>query len=241
MRPVLLIAALLAAVLVVAVINLPLALIVGAASPPAFGYASAQGSIWQGRLTGVYANGVSLGEVTLSLSPGALVTGTVELRYSMRDGALRGDGRLRAAGSRVTVSDATLAGPMTALPLALPIDSTLDMQIDRLVLEDRQCVEAAGSIDTGPLDVAALGGVWRGPPLTGGISCDDGAVLIAQQGESPDGAVDVLLRIDPAAGLWRLAVTLSGVDRMVARVLPDFGFTPVSGGYRLVQTGSIAS
>lgn len=234
MRTALLIAAALLAFAAGAAARLPLsaALALSGARDAGLDWRAAEGTIWSGRVYGLGLHGYALGDAHAALAPLSLVTlsprvtlglagpeaeaqATVTLRpgyLSLRDGAARLrlaemvaiDPRLRARGGTLTAEDV------------------------EIVMQDGRCVRASGALASDALTYG-FGGDWRGPPLSGALSCADGALAmhLAGRDETQEIEAEALL-----GGGYSVEARVHSQDPDLARIAPLIGFTEYGEGWR---------
>lgn len=224
-----------------AVATLPLAVALSPLGGRGLGYSAATGTIWHGTLSGVFVNGIDLGEVSLDLAPLSLFTGNARLAVSARGGALTGGGRLQASlGGLLSANEVQIQGRMSDLPLLLPLAGTVRIQLDALRMRDGVCEVVRGRVRTDALARSGASLGWEGPVLSGEPNCEDGRLLLSLAGDRSGEHVAVDLSLALGDGDWRLAVTIDSSDPALAGILPSLGFAADDGRFRLVQTGNAA-
>lgn len=225
----------LAALLVALIAMAPLRFVLDAAGGQSrLGFVSAYGSIWQGRVYGVRLGGEPIREVRVSLQPAALLTGALSGRWTLADSRIggSGDGAIRANGDwmlRDVDAHATLARLGLDRWPGLDPRERVFVQIDRLVVEDGACVQAAGTLRTGALIALARVFDADGPPLVGDLSCDNGRLALDFSGESEDVSVRGRVVFGAQAYDWSAEVETGLAD--LADALAVAGFEPADGAW----------
>ena len=226
MRRLAVISGLLGAVLGV-VSQVPLAWAVEGGVKQADPEAAAHGTVWDGTLAhidGLPPISTRLRGTTMSLSADAHTL------------------RLAAAASPQAIRDVSLSLPIATLAR---FDTRMQgllgevrLVADEIVIRDGACTSASGTAFTDVLAVNAANWEWRGPELSGPISCEDGSVVVAMNGSDASGQVTARVAISPS-GPYRTDITMSGLDPRASAVLPLFGFQPAGGGsFTLRESGA---
>jgi general secretion pathway protein N len=193
----------------------------------------ATGTVWDGRLLGLAAGSQTLGDVDAGLSAGALLTGTVAIKFS--GGGRRGElllGReqgLRAASGE---SPLTLKTSDGTLQLSLSLDDA------SAIFRGDNCAEAGGKLDA----VITLPGAGSQKPrlaLSGSPICREG-VFEARLLPTPESPAVELLVQAKADGRYRLVWLASNPDPALRAVLELAGFIAAADGLSRVDEGWLA-
>ena len=197
------------------------------------------------------------GERISSLDPDAAAVGTVwdghvahiaglpPIRTQLRgtDVAVEADGAgltLDGTASPSGITGMTLATPVRALsrfdPRLTGLAGDVSASDVTLRFEDGQCVEGSGTARTDALSRNVALWSWRGPELSGPVTCENGAVVVALSGQDAGTGVDARVEIDPL-GLYTTTVDIRTAQPEAAALLPLLGFQRQSTGFRLEESG----
>ena len=158
---------------------------------------------------------------------------------------------LTASGPQLDMQGIAAPGRLSDIALSLPVASLarfdprlsglggdVSLTVDELIFDGARCASASGQASTDVLAVNTTSWRWQGPPLSGPISCEEGDVLIAMDGQDASGSVEARIRISPA-GPYRTEVTVQTSDPAAGAVLPLFGFDASgTNRWRLNESGA---
>jgi hypothetical protein len=207
-------------------------------------YESAVGTVWGGEIAGLRVGPERLGDVRLALDPKALLGGRVLTRFDIQ-GPLRAHGAAAyALGRGWRVQNATFAASMSDMGSLHPelkdrggelFAALANAEVDA----DGDCLDADGRVETDVLARGAGGAVgdWRGPALTGVISCEAGDVVLRLAGADDSARVVVEARIDLATGSTFVA-TVQTEDPTVRLALGALGFAEQGGSFAYTMNTS---
>ena len=181
---------------------------------PPLSAANVAGSIWRATLNDAAVGSARLGQVDLSLQPGALFQGRLQWQLA---GAVTGRLFQGASGGGGEGLTGTLAG--TALP-GLPLAGITLAETGITLDVDGRCRSASGQV-TATLAVPLAGQT----SLTGAPRCDGSLLLLPLA--SPDGRVRLDLRI--TAQGWQARLAIAGAAPAEAMALAAAGFERTSG------------
>ena len=225
--------AVLALLLLLATFPMRLALAWSGATDTGVTAREVRGSIWSGELVEARLGALPLGTVRASLSPLALLGGSVELAFSRTDerlGALAG--RLYGSDPRgvSNVSGTTsMAGGLGAVPVDRISFEGATVRFD----DAGKCVVAGGRIRL--VVSAPIAGIDLSRGLSGPLSCVGARAQAALASQS--GMERLTLSFD-GSGAYRAQFAIN-VDRdpAMAAALAALGFKAGSGGFVLATTG----
>lgn len=194
---------------------------------PLLSMTGAEGTIWRGKLSGVSYNGILIGDIAYRLSVLPLAIGKVAADAESSNGALVGRARLSLGIGGIDLRDVSTEFNLGAIRqytfFGVRYQGYARLKADRLKLSGDDCVADAATLSTSAFE--ALTRRWSGGPfpLGGAITCKDGAIVAALDGESADGKASVGLTIRPD---FTYAVTIAAAPRRpdVSRALEFFGF-----------------
>lgn len=226
-------------VLIVAIIaiaaSVPLSVVTDQAARrvPGLGWTQVQGTIWQGRISGLYFGAQSLGDTELRLQPAALMSGQLAYDLRVTGSAVRGRGEVFASpatlGLRDLDLDATAAELVSLHDSVRAAGGSARIMAASIEIEGVTCRGAAGRVETDTL--VALGASYGEtlPRLAGELGCADGMILLNLTGTSETG---VGVNIDGRFGLVRpsrLEASVEGASGEVALALDQLGFASEDG------------
>ena len=197
------------------------------ASGHAVSAASVSGSLWNGRIEGLRAGPLPLGDVRAGLRVLPLLAGRREVWIEQAGElsaivASRADGfALREASGRV------------------PLDGLGDLPVSALTLtgfaadwRDGKCESAGGTV---ALELTPLGGMLPALGLSGPARCVRGALVLPLK--SGSGLETLLVTLD-GGGRWTGDLTIHGLPPELTAPLLDHGFAVRPGGIGLVAKGA---
>ena len=222
------------AILVFAVLLLPLRMAIGALGiGEPVGARGVHGSVWAGRIDDLIIAGTSLGAVNASLSPVQLLVGRARIDLSRRGGGDPLRGAISVSRNSVGVDDLTgvlpLAGAFAPLPLAALETSDLSVRFS-----GGACVRAQGSV-TARLS-GTIAGIALGQGMTGTAVCDGRWLRLPLLSQSRQERLDLRIGASGAFQVDLIAVA-PAPDRIAA--LSAAGFSAIPGGYRLRVSGTL--
>lgn len=198
-------------------------------------YVAAQGSIWDGHLTGLRAGGEDLGTASIAVSPNAVLRLRLAANVALTGGPLTGSGRVERpfSGTTLEAYAVTLRTDLSSLrAIAEPIrvrGGTGEISLDRLVYDPRQgCLAASGRVSTDVLDRRDPRIDWRGPALSGDIRCDGADLVATLRGNAGDETVHGTGRLT-AGGRFILEGALTTEREDVAQIARLMGFRSEDG------------
>jgi general secretion pathway protein N len=225
--------ALFALLLLVATFPMRLALAWSGATDAGVAAREVRGSVWSGELVDARLGALPLGTVSASLSPLALVGGSIELAFSRTDerlGALAG--RLYGSDPRgmSNVSGTTsMSGGLGAVPVDRISFEGATVRFD----DAGKCALAGGRVRL--VVSAPIAGLDLSRGLSGPLSCVGGRAQAALASQS--GMERLTLSFD-GSGAYRAQFAIN-VDRdpAMAAALAALGFKAGAGGFVLATTG----
>lgn len=194
-------------------------------------YASAEGSVWNGKVRDIRYGIQSVGDADVKTSWLALFTGHFSSDIRLTGSGLNGRGQVAAGfGGDVTIRSMRVLGStadlinITSEVRDLAGEFTIDVQ--RAELKDNRCTAAQGTVWTDILTRMERRYRWTGPELSGPISCENGQFVIALSGQNADGEnVSARLEIGlDATGNFLADVTTTSRETIQALTLLGFEF-----------------
>ncbi len=225
-------AAVFAAALVLFLLVLfPLAFALSLSPLPAQGFhaRSVSGSIWSGHAAGAGFGSASLGDLRLSLSPLALLTGKARFHFAPEADAPAPVGALVAARGAFAAEDVTAAIPMP--PLVPGVAATLSLQDFSVAFVDKACRTASGAV-TADVRMEA-----SSMSLAGTATCADGRLLLPLAGRTPAGDASLFVHVAGDAG-YTYEIKVAGAPATDAGLLAA-GFVREGGNLVLRGEGRL--
>ena len=208
-----------------AAVSLPLSWVAGERLDALDPDAAALGTVWDGHVAHI-----------AGLPP-------IHTRVRGTDVAVEADGAgltLDGTAGPSGITDMSLATPVRALsrfdPRLTGLAGDVSATDVTLRFEDGGCVEGSGTARTDALSRNAAAWSWRGPELSGPVTCEDGAVVVTMSGEEAGAGVQARVEIDPA-GIYTTTVDIRTAQPEAAALLPLLGFQRQSTGCRLQENG----
>ena len=195
-------------------------------------YTTAYGTAWRGGVKGAVLGPLSLGHIVYDVSPLSALTGTVRANISVRSDAVEGQAKVFKSISLLHLSDAKIRFDVSRIPLLIPINGVLGVNLNTLDIASGRCSAADG--------VATLNGRVQladnqSLSLTGPIVCRDGAVASTLSGTL--GANPILLEIvQGEVGTIDLRIKVEGLSEEQGLSASVFGFVKTGSSYEFAQT-----
>ena len=204
-------------------------------------YANLEGTVWQGKVTGLTVSGARVGDVEYKLSALSLLTLAPRIDVSSTNGAVRGQGVVSAGlGGRASLQNASFEvdlGPFAQRGvLGMPVQGVAQVKIAKARLSSRGCVEAEGNVWTDVLEAPARQYRGDGFALRGPVECDGDDLLISLSGNGTDGAAALAFKVTPNF-TYELTATAQPTQDDVATALRYFGFEDNDGALIYGSTG----
>jgi len=199
-------------------------------------WTQSEGTIWNGRVMGVYLNGQPVGDVDVALKPLSLLSFKPTLDVQWGGAGGRGAGALTLIDQdSIEVWDIRLQQNISALESLSSdlrsIGGTFRMSDGHVRIDGQRCSEASGALHSDTLSIAAEQFGREFSDLTGSLGCENGAFDITLSGNGPAGdSID----IDAAATLQGAAtinVVVNTADRDIEMLLANAGFSREEGSW----------
>ncbi|MEM7493248.1 MAG: type II secretion system protein N [Pseudomonadota bacterium] len=192
------------------------------------GWASAEGSIVQGRINGLYVGTQPIGDVRMTLRPLSLLSGkaTYDVTWSGPGG--RGSGLLSASRNALELSDVRAQQRVQAIeglaPAVRAVGGEVRLRDGAAKVTRAGCERASGDISTDTLSLAAKQYGKQFGELSGPISCLEGAFVVNLDGTGPDGDRVTVAASATPLGQTSFAATVTTSDSEISFLLPRLGF-----------------
>ena len=222
----------LAIIIGIAVTTVPLGLVLGqlGLGGVGVGWAHTEGTLYRGRVNGVFTQQQVVGDIGLSLKPMSLLGGGLGYEIDMGGAGLRGTADVTLRPGEIQLKDLRARQSIAALEgLAAPIRAMggeIRISDGAAILGLQGCKEVSGTVTSDALTRAAgqYGKVFG--PLNGPLSCQDGLVAADLKSDSPDGDVVRIFSRFGVNGQGDVRVEVETADPAMAAFLSqaDFSF-----------------
>jgi hypothetical protein len=201
-------------------------------------YARAEGSLWEGRLSGVAVRGQGLGNVDIEVNPWGLLLGRLDAHMAFDgSGAVSGQGRvILSATKHVSVEAFDVEADVGLLSAVIPLKGNMSVAVRRADFTAQGCRAAQVEVRTNALVDKPAGLNWSGPVLSGSAHCSDGALVIPLAGANGSETITASMQILPD-GTFHVKINARTMDEMVISVLAAAGFVYAEGEMTLTQNG----
>ena len=189
------------------------------------------GTIWKGQITGVDF----IGDIHLGVDAKALLSGQLPLSFQTSSPVMTMSGK----ASKNRLKAFKFSGQLADLPTSdgrlKEIAGQVDFEISEMEFEEN-CKSASGNAATDILTRNGGRWRWRGPLLSGPISCDQGDLLVKLLGSENAQTIkaDLRIKID---GTYRADFSVRTREAAAGVVLPLYGFESKNGQYYLTEEG----
>lgn len=203
----------------------PLARVVERVPPGPLRFATAEGTLIDGRLRSVHVGPLPLGDVAVALRPWTLLRGRAEARLTTLPPApeLRVKVTADRGGVEAIADGALPVGQGFGMPVA-----AVRFESTRAVFVDGRCSGADGSV--GATLAVSFATVALPDRLGGRARCDGADLLLPFRDAAARAGLDIRLRGD---GRWRADLRLEPPAAIDTAALRGQGFRPVDGGWVL--------
>lgn len=226
--------------------TLPLSFVMERSGAAAYGltWQEAEGTLWNGRLSGVAYGAQPIGEARLALQPMALLSGVVRYDVDWTGPPGRGRARLSVGRGHVeaehVVVDLTLANLPGLAREVRDSGGTASLTARRVRFEDGRCIAADGEARTTALKTVGARYGRALPELAGRIGCEAGMLVLPLEGESDEGErVDVLARVG-LVDVSSVQASVRGASAALETRLALMGFVLEDGAYTYRKEARLA-
>jgi|GEM_PF-2106920 len=200
-------------------------------------YDRAEGTLWRGRLTGVHWRDTYVGDAVMRPLPFSMLLGRLSLDMTLEGGLVAGRGIVsRGIFAPLTIRDAEITADLAALPVMVKLTGHIQASLAEVALGPRGCLRAKGRLSTDALTHGFVDTPWRGPVISGEVTCEDGALLLPLSGTDGVQKVGVLMKVRPDRS-FDVRVELDTADPAMTQLLPVLGFRRDGGALVLKQEG----
>lgn len=216
---------------------MPLGFVMGQSGAGALGigWAKTDGTLLKGRVSGFYAGTQPIGDVSLQLRPLSLLS--LQPSYDVQWGGAGGQGTAVLTLSRSAVEAKALRmrqeiGALEGLePAVRALGGTLDVENGQFRITRTGCETASGTVSTNALSALAAQYGREFGDISGPVTCEQGAFLLALTGQSDSGD---RVEIDASAGLTgdgSFEARISTQDAPIIIALSQIGFVRENGQF----------
>lgn len=192
------------------------------------GWASVEGNILEGRVNGFYVQTQPVGDVRLKLNPMSLLSGKATYDVTWAGAGGRGSATASLSSSQLKLSDVRGQQMVQSIeglaPPVRAIGGEVRLAAGSATLTRAGCEEAAGTLTTDTLSLAALQYGKSFGELSGPISCVDGAFIVNLDGNAENGDRVTIAASASPLGSTTFAATVTTMDSDLVFVLPRLGF-----------------
>ncbi|MAV49708.1 MAG: hypothetical protein CME93_01970 [Hyphomonadaceae bacterium] len=212
------------------IVSMPLGFVMNRIGAGNFGvgWAQVEGSVFKGRINGVFTPSQAIGDIRLNLRPWSLFGGVVEYDFDWGSSGGRGSGvvgvspnALRFDNVRFRHSLSAIEGMSSSIRMSGGDIRVTDGMVE---LDLSGCRQARGQIVSNALTKAAISYGKNFGPITGTLACDQGYFIAEMQSVSPAGdRIDISSRFG-LLGDANVAVDVMTSDFEIIALLQRFGF-----------------
>lgn len=194
------------------------------------GWTQIQGTMLNGRISGMHYNGQDIGDVKLKLKPLSLLGFAPEYEVQWGGAGGQGTGTVKLSGETLTARDVRLQQKISAIqglsPPVAAAGGTLRLSDGEIHLTHTGCKSASGAISTDTLSKVAQQYGREFGAVSGPLSCKDGNIHIDMEGRSQRGDAIIITAHTSLIGAARFDAYLETSDAEIIFALPQIGFIP---------------
>lgn len=188
-----------------------------------------EGTVWNGRMSGVYLNGQPIGDVDLALRPMSLLTLRPEVEVQWGGAGGRGAGVVRLDGRAIEASDLRVEQRVSALESLSPelraAGGIFRLSGGAFRIENAACETATGRLSADTLSLAAQQFGREFSELAGSLSCENGSFHIEMSGSSTSGDTIAIDADASLLGRSTIEVVANTNDDDIETLLANVGFS----------------
>ena len=190
------------------------------------------GTIWDGQVRGLDF----IGSANFKVSPKAWISVGLPLSFVSQSPAMSISGQ----ASHKQLKDIRFSGVLAKLPTRdgrlKELAGQVDIRLDELQIKDEACSFAEGQVSTDFLALNQARWQWKGPTLSGPISCENGDLLLNLVGRENRQIIRADLRLSKN-GNYGANITVQTDQPEAGVVLPLYGFEKQGREYKLTEQG----
>jgi len=206
------------------------------------GWAKADGTLLNGRISGLYVGTQPIGDVSLELRPMSLLA--LRPSYDIQWGGAGGQGTAILTLSRSAISgdDVRMRQEIGALegldPVVRAMGGSLDVADGSFRLTQTGCASASGQLSTNTLTTLAAQYGRQFGDVAGPIRCEDGAFILDLEGASPSNDRVFIDARAALTGQGEFSARVQTQDAQIIIALTQIGFARESGEFIYRQSRS---
>jgi hypothetical protein len=196
---------------------------------PEFKYASASGSVWDGKLTEVAYGKQKIGDLTVKTELLSTFTGKASGQLGLVRKGFTGatDIIWPIGGKDVTLNNLKVGGDVVNVPgmpgVVAMSGGKFTLELKNLVFANNICQTASGEVWTDALAKLNERG-WVGPELRGPVTCSGGKIQVEASGRAPTGE-DVVAFLTISSRLdMDMTASVMNVQGPAIKALTEMGF-----------------
>lgn len=196
-------------------------------------WTQSEGTVWNGRIMGVYLNGQPVGDIDVSLRPLSLITMRPEVAFQWGGAGGRGAGTLAMSDDIIEANDLRIEQRISALESLSPevraIGGVFRLTQGAVRIEGLRCTSATGRLSSNTLSIAAERFGREFSELSGSLDCEDGAFNIQMNGSGPTGDTIAIVADATLYGRSEIEVVANTNDNEIETLLANAGFSRRNG------------
>jgi general secretion pathway protein N len=197
------------------------------------GWAQSEGTLLKGRISGLHMQGQVVGDVVLKLRPLSLLRLSPTYDVQWGGAAGRGTGVIALKGETLVATQVTLQQDLSGIeglaPPVRAIGGSVRLDQGAMTISRAGCASASGTISSDALSNAAAQYGRQFGELSGPLSCRDGDVVVALNGQSDAGDMVALNASASFLGQSNFDVKVTTQNGEVRYLLTQVGFVEQDG------------
>lgn len=190
------------------------------------------GTIWNGQI----ANIDGINPVGTSVDLRKILSGSAPLSFKSRSPFLTFSGNAKLNGAVTTQAKGHITGLRVFDARFQSMAGTYDLSLEDMVIRE-SCASGNGTFSTDILEENYAQWQWKGPIVSGPITCENGQIIAKLSGQDQTQNITAQINID-LNGQYRAHAKVVTSDPRAAFVLPLFGFEKTSQGFSLAEAGA---
>ena len=202
-------------------------------------WTQSEGTIWNGRIMGVYLNGQPVGDIDVALQPASLITLQPKVDFQWGGAGGRGAGTVGMNGDRISASNLRIEQRISAMESLSPevraVGGVFRLSQGALRIEGNQCTSATGRLSSDTLSIAAEQFGREFSDLSGTLDCVDGAFSIDMNGSGPTGDTVAVAAEATLYGRSEIKIVANTNDDEIESLLASAGFNRRDGVWTFIR------
>ena len=206
-------------------------------------WTQSEGTVWNGRIMGVYLNGQPVGDIDVALRPMSLVSLQPKVDFQWGGAGGRGAGTVGMSGDMISASNLRIEQRISAMESLSPevraVGGVFRLSQGALRIEGNQCTSATGRLSSDTLSIAAEQFGREFSDLSGTLDCVDGAFSIDMNGSGPTGDTVAVAAEATLYGRSEIRIVANTNDDEIESLLASAGFNRRDGVWTFIrETGA---